>query len=111
VFAWHRDDVTSHRYRFTAPLWIWDAAGEGSWHFVTVPEEAADEIKAIAEGGPRRGFGSVRVEVTVGPSTWRTSIFPGQGAYVLPVKKAVRTKAGVEEGDDLDVDLTLVLEV
>ncbi len=103
-------DPVGHRYRFTAPLWIWDASGEGSWHFVTVPEDAADEIKAITEGGPRRGFGSVRVEATLGPSTWRTSIFPGEGAYVLPVKKAVRTKAEVEEGDDVTVEITLLLD-
>lgn len=101
-----------HRYRFTSPLWIWEASGEGSWHFVTLPEDAADEIKAITDGGVRRGFGSVRVEVTVGPTTWRTSIFPSKesGSYVLPVKKAVRTAAGVDEGDDMDVELVLLLE-
>lgn len=104
--------MSAHRYRFTSPLWIWDASGDGSWHFVTLPEDAADEIKAIAEGGPRRGFGSVRVEVTLGPSTWRTSIFPSKesGSYVLPVKKAVRTAADVEEGDDVDVELVLLLD-
>lgn len=102
----------AHRYRFTSPLWIWEASGEGSWHFVTLPEEAADEIKAITDGALRRGFGSVRVEVTVGPTTWRTSIFPSKesGSYVLPVKKAVRTAAGVEPGDDVDVDLVILLE-
>jgi hypothetical protein len=100
-----------HRYRFIAPLWIWDASGEGSWHFVTLPEDAADEIKAVTDGGPRRGFGSVRVEVTVGPTTWRTSIFPSKEAqsYVLPLKKAVRHAAGLEEGDEVDVALTLLL--
>jgi hypothetical protein len=104
--------TVGHRYRFTSPLWIWDASGDGSWHFVTLPEDAADEIKAIAEGTVRRGFGSVRVEVTVGPSTWRTSIFPSKesGSFVLPVKKAVRTAADVEEGDDVDVELVLLLE-
>ena len=102
----------AHRYRFTSPLWIWESSGEGAWHFVTLPEDAADEIKAITDGGPRRGFGSVRVEVTVGPSTWRTSLFPSKesGSYVLPVKKAVRTAAGVEEGDDVAVELVLLLE-
>ena len=101
----------SHRYRFTAPLWIWDASGEGSWHFVSLPDEAADEIKAITDGA-RRGFGSVRVEVTVGPTTWRTSIFPSNQSdtFVLPVKKTVRTRAGVEEGDEIHVDLMLLLE-
>ena len=101
-----------HRYRFTSPLWIWEASGEGAWHFVTLPEDAADEIKAIMDGTVRRGFGSVRVEATVGPSTWRTSIFPSKesGSYVLPVKKAVRTAAAVEEGNEVDVELTLLLE-
>ena len=101
-----------HRYRFTSPLWIWEASGEGSWYFVTLPEDAADEIKAITDGGVRRGFGSVRVEAMVGPTTWRTSIFPSKesGSYVLPVKKAVRTAAGVEEGDDVDIELVLLLE-
>ncbi len=100
-----------HRYRFTAPLWIWASSGEGSWHIVSLPDEAADEINAITDGA-RRGFGSVRVEVTVGPTTWRTSIFPSNQSdtFVLPVKKAVRTKAGVEDGDEIEVDLTLLLE-
>ncbi|MFZ6005822.1 MAG: DUF1905 domain-containing protein [Actinomycetota bacterium] len=101
-----------HRYQFTSPLWIWEASGEGSWHFVTLPEDAADEIKAITDGAGRRGFGSVRVEVTLAPTTWRTSIFPSKesGSYVLPVKKAVRNAAGVDEGDDVDVELVLLLE-
>ena len=101
----------SHNYRFTAPLWIWDASGEGSWHFVSLPDDAADEIEAITDGA-RGGFGSVRVEVTVGPTTWRTSIFPSNqsGTFVLPVKKQVRSRAEVEEGDEIDVDLTLLLE-
>jgi hypothetical protein len=101
-----------HRYRFTSSLWIWEASGEGSWHFVTLPEDAADEIKAITDGGMRRGFGSVRVEATVAPTTWRTSIFPSKesGSYVLPVKKAVRAAAGVDDGDDVEVELVLLLE-
>ena len=54
---------------------------------------------------PKPGFGSIRVEVTLGGSTWRTSIFPDSkaGCYVLPVKKAVRTAEGVEIGDRVDV--------
>ena len=73
---------------------------------MTLPEDAADEIKAIADGSVRRGFGSVRVEATVGPTTWRTSIFPSKesGSYVLPVKKAVRTAGRAwTTGDDVDV--------
>src|SRR5687768_4893241 len=103
--------MADHRFRFKAELWLWES-GEAGWHFVTLPEDAADEITAITAGGARRGFGSVRVEVTLGPTTWRTSIFPSteSDSFVLPVKKAVRTAAGIEAGDQVDVDLTLLLD-
>ena len=94
------------RFRFTAPLWEWDA--QGGWFFVTLPEEAAADIREV----PRmpRGFGSVRVRVTVGSTTWSTSVFPDSklGSYVLPVKKAVRTAEGLEAGGDVLVELEVV---
>ena len=95
-------------YRFTSRVYRWDERANDSWYFVDVPAEESDEIR----DRPRmpRGFGSVRVEATIGATTWRTSIFPGQDAYVLPMKKDVRAKAGVEEGDDVDVELRLLLD-
>ena len=92
---------------FSAPLWEWE--GDAAWHFVTVPEELSDEIEHRTIG-VARGFGSVRVEVTVGATTWSTSLFPdaGRGAYVLPVKKAVRTAESLSVGDDVVVRLRLL---
>ncbi|HEV6953931.1 MAG TPA: DUF1905 domain-containing protein [Promicromonospora sp.] len=74
---------------FTAPLWQWEARTD-SWWFVTVPPEHSDELADLPL--PPRGFGSVRVRVTVGGSTWTTSVFPSDrsGGYVLPMKKKVR---------------------
>lgn len=93
-------------YRFTVPLW--QHPGEGSWHFVTVPEDISDEITDLTEGR-RKGFGSVRVSVTVGGSTWQTSVFPTKtGTYVLPVKKPVRTAEALVEGSPVDALLELV---
>ncbi|MGW6201289.1 DUF1905 domain-containing protein [Kribbella sp. NPDC055110] len=92
-------------YRFTAPLWQYP--GEGSWYFVTVPEDVSDEITDLTEGR-RKGFGSVRVTVTVGASTWQTSVFPTKtGTYVLPVKKPVRTAENLTEGTPVETQLTL----
>ena len=85
------------RCRFSADLWRWEA--QEAWFFVTVP---ADESALIRERPrPPRGFGSVRVRATIGSTTWQTSIFPDstRGAYVLPVKKAVRRAEDLEEGD------------
>ena len=93
-------------YEFTAPLWLWP--GEGSWHFVTVPEEISDEITDLTEGR-RNGFGSVRVAVTVGASNWRTSVFPTKdGTYVLPVKKPIRRAEDLIEGSPVATRIELV---
>jgi hypothetical protein len=92
-------------YRFTAPLWLYP--GEGSWYFVTVPEDVSDEITDLTEGR-RKGFGSVRVTVTVGGTTWQTSVFPTKtGTYVLPIKKPVRTAESLLEGTPVATHLVL----
>ncbi|MBE8525443.1 DUF1905 domain-containing protein [Amycolatopsis sp. H6(2020)] len=85
---------------FEAELWEWDARRTESWTFVSLPAEASDDIRERT-AGPRRGFGAVRVRVTVGATRWQTSIFPdsSRGAYVLPVKRAVREAEGLEVGD------------
>lgn len=94
------------RFRFTAPLWEWRSRAE--WFFVTLPDEASADIAEVPR--PPRGFGAVKVRVRVGGSSWSTSIFPdsAQGAYVLPVKKAVRVAEGLAEGGPVDVDLEVI---
>ncbi len=93
-------------FTFTAPLWAWP--GNAPWFFVTVPTEESDDIR----DRPRmpRGFGSVKVRVTVGDSRWETSVFPDSsvGTYILPMKKAVRMAEGISEGDPVEVQLELI---
>ncbi|WP_323793029.1 DUF1905 domain-containing protein [Nocardioides sp.] len=88
---------------FTAPLWLHDG---GVWLLVTVPEDVSADVRLF--GGPPRGFGSVRVEVTVGRTTWRTSVFPDGPRFVLPVKKAVRTAEHIDVGDPLAIVLRVL---
>jgi hypothetical protein len=92
---------------FRAELWLHDA--EGPWHFVTLPGDLADEVAQRSAATPR-GFGSVKVEATVGSTTWSTSLFPDTAtrSYVLPVKKAVRQAEALVVGDPVEVDLELV---
>ena len=93
---------------FTSLLWIWKAEAAGRWYFLTVPDELSAEIKAHAFGSPR-GFGSVRVEATIGDVTWRTSVFPlNSGGYLLPVKAEIRRKASIAAGDEVSVELNLL---
>lgn len=94
---------------FDAELWVWDARREESWTFVSLPIEASEDIRHLA-GGQRRGFGSVRVRVTVGNSTWTTSIFPDsrRNSYVLPVKRAIRAAEALDAGDTATVTVELI---
>lgn len=91
---------------FSAELWRHD--GDAAWHFVTLPVEVAEQVRE--EAGEPRGFGSVRVEVTVGGSTWRTSVFPDtkKGSFVLPVKAEVRRREDLLAGDVVEVGLTVL---
>lgn len=92
----------------TGPLKMW-SNDEGRMHFMSVPAELSGEIKAHAML-VRRGFGSVRVEVTLGDITWRTSVFPvkSSGGYFLPVKMDVVRKADAVAGDEVTVRLELI---
>lgn len=94
--------------RFTAPLWEHD--GPAAWHFVTVPVDVADEIRLVA--GEPRGFGSVRVQATIGGTAFATSVFPdaASGGFLLPVKKAVRLAEGLSDGDTCEVCLRVAGE-
>ena len=92
----------------TSLLWIWKGESAGRWYFITVPDEESGEIRAQAFCSPR-GFGSVRVEATIGDVTWRTSVFPlNSGGYLLPVKAAVRRDTEIASGDEVTVTLKLL---
>lgn len=55
---------------------------------------------------PPRGFGSIPVMVTIGKTSWKTSIFPDKDkAYLLPLKKEVRAKENLKEGDTAKVTI------
>jgi len=95
-------------YDFEAELWLWSA--KDAWHFITLPVEHADEIRFFAK--TRNGFGSLRVTVRIGTSTWKTSIFPDSksGSFVLPVKKDIRKVEGLGVEDTARVHLDLAIE-
>lgn len=94
-------------YEFAADLWLHE--GDAAWYFLTLPGDVSDDIEARTAGN-QRGFGSVRVRVTVGTTTWATSVFPDtrREAYVLPVKKAVRMAEDLDDGSTVAVRLEVV---
>lgn len=87
-----------HTYSLTTKLWKWNTE-KAAWHFLTIDKNTTEEIKFRTEPG-LRGFGSVKVEVTIGKTTWLTSIFPTkEGEFLLPVKKSVRDAEEIDDGD------------
>jgi hypothetical protein len=57
----------------------------------------------IALGSSKRPM----VVVTIGSYTYRSSIVPRDGAYMLPVSAEVRAGAGIAAGDEVDVEVQL----
>lgn len=100
-------------YEFRARVWLWhgkDADSReqvGGWHFVSVGQRVGERI-SDEYPWPRRGFGSIRVKVTVGKTKWETSIFPDKKhGFVLPLKKEVREREKIGEGDEVVVGLEI----
>ena len=101
--------AVSETFTFEAELWEWK--GKASWVFVSLPEALTDEIDD-RYGHLAAGWGSIRVEVTVGSTTWQTSVFPDtkRGTLILPVKKDVRKKESLEIGKPGTFGIAVVLE-
>ena len=94
-------------FSFTAELW--EHEGPASWFFLSLPEALADDLEEMF-GDRAAGFGSLKVEVTVGETRWSTSLFPDtkRATYLLPVKKAVRTAEQLVDGSMVVVDLVVL---
>ncbi|WP_205754669.1 DUF1905 domain-containing protein [Pseudarthrobacter sp. NamE2] len=92
-------------YVFVAELWLFP--GEAGWHFLTLPPAVADDV--AEQSTSSKAFGSVKVTAEVAGHSWQTSLFPDAktGSYLLPVKKAVRDKAGISAGDRVEAKLEL----
>lgn len=92
---------------FSGEIWYW--RGPAPWFFVTVPEDYSREIKAIS-GAVTYGWGVIPVEVQIGDTVWKTSLFPKDERYLVPVKAAVRKAEKLEEGDNVVVRLEVKME-
>lgn len=82
--------------------------GMTAWRLITVPKKESEALKK-KYGAYARGWGSLPVSVTIGNTSWNTSIFPDKksGTYVLPLKAAVRKAEGIFDDDTVVYSLTL----
>lgn len=88
---------------------VWIYPGPSGWHFVTLPKKEATDIKKF-QSPIRRGFGAIKVEVTIGSTSWLTSIFPDKEtqSYILPLKRDVHKKEGIRADQLIKYSLKIV---
>ena len=89
---------------FSGEMWFW--RGPAPWHFITVPEEECGALE-VASAFVTYGWGMIPVTAQIGETGWRTSLFPKESRYIVPVKASVRKAEGLEVGDLVMVSLTV----
>jgi len=97
-------------YTVTAEVWLYP--GEAGWHFVTLPPDVADDVRARS-GASARPFGSVPARITIGGMTWSTSLLAtaAEAAKALSDPTRLAVAAALRDGGELCVcDLAWVCE-
>ena len=100
-----RSAGSARAVRFSDEVWYW--RGPAPFYFVTVPEQLSRDIRAIANE-VTYGWGMIPVLVTLGGSSWQTSLWPKDGGYIVPIKTAVRRAESVDEGETVTLGLQVL---
>lgn len=89
---------------FSGEVFQW--RGPAPYYYVAVPDEESEEIREVASA-VTYGWGVIPVHVHVGSTRWETSLFPKDGRYLVPLKDAVRRAEGLDDGDVVQVAMSL----
>ena len=89
---------------FRGEIWFWK--GPAPWYFVTVPAQECHELEANATF-VSYGWGMIPVTARIGATRWKTSLFPKDGRYIVPVKAGVRKAEELDVGDTVTVRLAI----
>jgi hypothetical protein len=81
----------SEPFRFQSGLIHW--RGPAPFYFATIPADVGAEIAARA-GQVSYGWGVIPVQAEIAGVAFSTSLFPKDGAYLLPLKVKVRARLG-----------------
>ena len=72
------------------------------WVYIGVPEKYSKILKAFAERG------LIAVRVTLGKSSWDTSLMPmGNGTHFIPLSAKIRKVERIEIGDIISISFVL----
>lgn len=87
---------------FAGEIFYW--RGPAPFLFVAVPEEPSQAIKAISTS-VTYGWGVIPVWVRIGETEWKTSLFPKNGRYLVPIKMSVQKAEELDVGDNVVIQL------
>lgn len=101
------DEPAGRDYTVRAKVWRWK--GDGGWHFATLPAKQAAEIRQRF-GSSAKGWGSIKVRITIGDTEWATSLFPASKtkSYLFAIKADVRKAEEIREGDTITAALHIL---
>jgi hypothetical protein len=89
-------------FEFDGEILFW--RGPAPWYFVPMPDEQSADLKEVSNE-VTYGWGVIPVKVRIGKTEFKTSLFPKDGLYLVPIKAAVRKSEKLEEGDTVHVQL------
>ncbi len=89
--------------KFTGEIIYW--RGPAPFFFLPTPTKQSKEIKAVSNR-LTYGWGCIPVTARIGETEWTTALIPREGAYMVPIKKVIREKLGLDDG----VKTSIILE-
>lgn len=87
---------------FKGKIFQW--RGPAPYLFVAVPEKESANIKSVSKL-LTYGWGVIPVMVKVGKTEWKTSLFPKDGRYLVPIKMLAQNAEKLKEGDEIKLRL------
>jgi len=95
------------KFKLIRKVWLWP--GQNPWHFVYVDGKIQDDIISKAK---KHHMGMIRVQAQIGRTIWETSLLPfkKENCYLLAIKKDIRKKEDVVDGDTVTIILEPILK-
>jgi hypothetical protein len=91
------------KIKFAFSAKAWQHTSPGSWYFVSLPEELAQEIRKGLKS-EEEGWGRLKAKAKIGNSEWKTAIWfdTKRNTYLLPLKAEIRKKEHIEVGKNVE---------
>jgi hypothetical protein len=95
----------SRNIKISKKVWVWPG-NMSAWYFIYVDGK---EKEYVDRHGKKSRNGLIKIDATVGKTTWQTSLLPYKkdNAYLIALKKQVRIKECILEGDIITVNFKL----